>query len=136
MKKLLLTLSLLATAFTQAQTLDDVVVNYIQPQSTTEQLKLGLTKIEALCSTDQDKCNKAKGYAYYLLADDYYQAAYGVFMVDQVLAVPVLAKATELYKTANEHYSENNLTEEQKNILLDSKHRLEALQTYKDYVSN
>jgi|GEM_PF-3738964 len=136
MKNLLLTLSLMAISFVQGQTLDDVVVSHIQPTSTTEQLRQGLEKIETLCSTDKEKCNKAKGYAYYLLADDYYGAAYEVFSVDEDLAAPILNRAKEMLELANKHYPESKLTEVQKNVLMDSKHKLEALDAYTEYISN
>lgn len=132
MKKLLVITALLLSVTIQAQSLDDVFNKYITPNSSTQELREGLKQIDELCSTNPvEKCNKAKAYAYYLLADNYYNAAYSIYFVDQELAAPVLQKAKELFDKANNLQPLNTFTEVQKNILLESKRKLEAHPEFK-----
>lgn len=133
MKKLFLISILLFAINLQAQSLTEVFSKYIQPTSTTQDLREGLKQVEALCATTpQEKCNKAKASALYLLADDYYGAAYNIYMVDPEMAKPILDKAIELYNQANQLTPIDQFSEVQKNILLDSKHKLEASSRYNE----
>lgn len=133
MKKLLLLLALIISFTTsQAQSLNEVFSKYIQPNSTTDELREGLQKIEELCSlTPQEKCNKAKASALYLLANDYYGAAYNVYFVDAALANPILEKAKLYYDMAYKLMPIESFTEVQKNTMLDQKNKLESNPTFK-----
>ncbi|MBV7268389.1 hypothetical protein [Winogradskyella luteola] len=101
MKTSLLTLALLVMGFAQAQDLQTIYKDKIKSRSTTEVLKEGLSQIEDLCAIEpQEKCNKAKASALYLIADDYYNAALQVAMVELELSVPILKKAVNYYNEA------------------------------------
>lgn len=127
MKKILLITALLVGTVSQAQSLTAIYSEYIQPTASAEELREGFNKVEALCAvTPEEKCNKAKASALYLLCDDYYEAAYQVCQVDKELAQPILNKAKALYKQANSYMLIDDFTEEQKNILLNSKHLFES----------
>ncbi|MFY0714109.1 hypothetical protein J1D01_10560 [Seonamhaeicola sp. NFXS20] len=128
MKKLLiLTVFWLSITTTQAQSLTEIFSQYIQPTSSTEELREGLKKVEALCKvTPHEKCNKAKASALYLLCDDYYAAAYQVYQVDPELANPILDKAQDLYAKANSLMAIESFSESQKNIMLNSKLQFES----------
>lgn len=106
----------------QSQTLPEIYKKYIQPTATTNQLREGLQKVEALCeTTPQEKCTKAKASALYLLADDYYQAAYSVQQVDASLVAPILKEATALYDKANIIMPFTVFTATQQRLLLQNK---------------
>lgn len=126
MGKLPLLLVLCLPVLASAQTLDDVAERYIQPLSTTEELRQGLEQVDELCSTDETKCARARGFAHYLLSDDYFEATYNVLLVDAELAQPVYKKATELYEMAIAYLPLEQLTEVERNVLLESKYKLEA----------
>lgn len=126
MKKLLLIPFLLFAINLQAQSLTEVFSQYIQPQSSTQDLREGLRQVEAICATSpQEKCNKAKASALYLLADDYYQAAYQVQLVDPELVKPILAKAEALYNQANTLMPITQFGKSQQHMLLESKRHFE-----------
>jgi len=128
MKKLLLLAAFsLSFATAEAQSLTEIYSQYIQPTSSTDELREGLKKVEALCEvTPHEKCDKAKASALYLLCDDYYQAAYQVYEVDPGFAKPILEKAKALYAQANGFMAIDSFTESQKNIMLDSKLHFES----------
>ncbi|CDF80588.1 hypothetical protein BN863_28760 [Formosa agariphila KMM 3901] len=127
MRQLLIIAVLLFTASLHSQSLTDVFKQYIQPQSSTEDLRTGLKQIEKLCTTNPEaKCNKAKASALYLLADHYFEAAYQVYQVDQTLVDPILAKANALFAQANSFMPIENFDPSQKNMLLESKQKYET----------
>ncbi|WP_166964646.1 hypothetical protein [Yeosuana marina] len=133
MKKLLLLTAFLIAASVQSQSLTEIYSQYIQPRSSADELREGFKKVEALCAvTPQEKCNKAKASALYLLCDDYYAAAYQVYQVDPELAKPILTKAKTLFTQANGYMSIDDFTEEQKNMMLDSKLHFESDPQLKD----
>lgn len=129
-KSIFLLLALGMPLISGAQTLDDIAAKYIQPNSTTNELKKGLAEVDQLCFTNETKCARARGFANYLLSDDYFGATYSILLVDAELALPVFNKANELYSKANEYLPFEELTEMEKNILLESKNRLEASPWY------
>jgi hypothetical protein len=126
MKKLLLLL-LLTCGFTQAQTLQETFKKFIQPTNTAKELLEGIEQLEKLCeTTPQEKCDKAKAMAFYLLSDKYYQSAYAVYQVDQELGLPIKQKADEIYQKANALISIENFSSSEKNMMLDNKNRFET----------
>lgn len=128
MKNLIVILVIFISASVQSQTLTEIYSKYIQPSSNTEELKEGLTKIEKLCKTNpQEKCNKAKASALYLMADNYYSEARQVYKVDTTLVQPILLKANELFNKASEYMPITAFTENQKNTMLNDKNYFEAL---------
>jgi hypothetical protein len=132
MKKLLLIALLLGFTSLQAQTLNDVFSKYVQPRSTTEQLREGIKLIDELCATaPEDKCSKAKASAYYLLANRYYEAATSMYDVDPELVPVILEKANENYNLANSIFPITEFNESQQTTLLDQKRKLEANPRYK-----
>lgn len=127
MKHLILLLAFIVSATIQSQTLTEVYSKYIQPTNSTEELQEGLKQINSICDvTPQEKCNKAKATAYYLMADNYYAEARQVYKVDTTLVKPILVKATELYNKALKLKQITEFTESQKNTMLESKHYFES----------
>ncbi|OBX17736.1 MULTISPECIES: hypothetical protein [Bizionia] len=101
MKKILFIITLLLAINMQSQTVTDIYKQYIKPTSNANELREGLKRLESSCGAiPQDKCNKAKATALYLLSDRYYQAAYTTYLVDQELAKPILIQAESIYKQA------------------------------------
>jgi hypothetical protein len=133
MKKSLCTIvAVLAFSFTQAQTLNDVFSSLVQPQSNTTDLREGLKQIEAICeATPQEKCNKAKASANYLLADRYFEAAHEVLIVDPDLVDPILQKAKFYYKKAEGLMPIENFSTAQKRMLIENKSKIEANPVFK-----
>ncbi|MFK5891355.1 MAG: hypothetical protein QM486_11565 [Flavobacteriaceae bacterium] len=127
MKNLLLIIVILLTVSAQSQSLNDVFKKYLQPRSTAEQLRIGFKKVEDLCATTpEEKCNKAKASALFLLSNKYYAAVYQLYSVDKELAVPILEKANELYNKANSYMPITEFTTSQKRMMLGYKIRFEA----------
>lgn len=126
MKKLLI-IPIILFAFTmQSQSLTEVFSQYIQPQSSTQDLRVGLKQVETLCATTpQEKCNKAKASALYLLADRYYQAAYQVVQVEPELATPIIEKAEAYYNQANKTMPLVSFPASQQQLLIAGKTQLE-----------
>lgn len=132
MKNLLLLFALLTASFNQAQTLQDVFKQHIKPNAETSTIYSGIVQIEDLCKNNpEEKCNKAIATGYYLLSEQYYQAGYQVFLVDTVLAKPVLLKAESLYAKANTYKPIEEFSQANKNQLIASKNRLESDPYYK-----
>ena len=128
MKHLILILTFLIAGVIQSQSLTDVYSQYIQPRSSADELRLGLKKIEDICSVSpEEKCSKAKASALYLLSNAYFDAAYNIYLVDKVMSKPVIDKAQDLYAMAYEFMPIEEFTESQKNIMLDSKSKFESL---------
>ncbi len=128
MKHFLLILAFLASSAIQSQTLTEVYSRYIQPSSSIEGLQEGLAQVNSICDvTPQEKCNKAKATAYYLMADIYYSEARQVYKADTTLVKPILIKATKLLNEASDYMQITEFTESQKNIMLNDKNYFEAL---------
>lgn len=131
MKKIILILVLIVSSTIQSQTLTEVYSKYIQPTNSTDELKEGLKQVENICNIQpQEKCNKAKATAYYLLADNYYAEAWNTYKTDSTLVKPILLKANELFNKANELMPITEFSESQKNIMLNDKNYLESYIKY------
>ena len=110
-----------------SQTLNEIFSSYIQPHSSTEQLQTGLQKVTDLCATaPQAKCNKAKASALYLLADNYFEVAYQVYLVDKTLTEPILQKANRYFEKANVLMPIDEFPSSQQHMMLDAKLRFES----------
>lgn len=128
MKNLILIILLLLSSFSYSQSLTEIYAAYIQPKNTPEEIQEGLKQVENLCNVNpQEKCNKAKATAYYLLADNFYAEAWSVYKTDSTLVQPILLKANKLYNKAFKYMPITDFTEEQKNSMLNDKNYFEAL---------
>lgn len=101
MKNLLLIFALITSVILNAQDLETVIRNEVQPNSSVETLKAAEVKIDSLCNIKaMDKCKKAKATTLYLIANKYYHAVMTVADVDPNLAKPILNDAQKYYSQA------------------------------------
>jgi len=128
MKNIFLILAFIVSSTIQSQTLTEVYSKYIQPTNSIEDLQEGLKQVNNICEvTPQEKCNKAKASAYYLMADSYYAKAWSTYKTDTTLVQPILLKANDLFNKANKLMAITEFSESQKNMMLNDKNYFESL---------
>lgn len=126
MKKILVICLMLSMAFSYSQSVEEILKEKIQPRKTTETIKEGLDELKKICALKQEEgCDKVQAIALYLIADDYYNAAYQVVMVEPELSIPILKKAIEYYKEAESLKPISEFTARQKFLLGSGKKNFE-----------
>jgi len=131
MKHLILIITFLIAGVIQSQSVTDIYKEHIKPTSNANELREGLKQLEASCSTTpQEKCNKAKATALYLLSDRYYQAAYSTYLVDQELAKPILSQAETIYKQAYSLMPLEDFPDYNVHVMTEAKQMFESHLTY------